>query len=255
VISAHKPFARIALLDTGPITNHVNIVRNSHGQFAYVSIGGENAVKVFTTGAHPKLVATIPTPDLPHGLWPSGDGKRIYVALENSTGVVAIDTLTNKVVAVIPGGQSPQALTYVPDAVPSGSGTANLQPLGLSGLVGHLALGPVGSSKVATTVAVNDQGLTDLVEAAVTGLQPKAKYQLALSTATSAPWGKIEPIADFTTNPAGAAIVTALTPVKTIVRPKGQVEPADTARRYLVIRPIGAAGPGTPVQVQLPAAP
>ncbi|HVC59580.1 MAG TPA: YncE family protein [Acetobacteraceae bacterium] len=254
VFSAHNPFQQIALLDTGPITNHVNIVRNKNGQFAYVSIGGENAIKVFTTGPHPKLVATIPTPDLPHGLWPSGDGTRIYVALENSTGVVAIDTLTNKVVAVLPGGQSPQALTYVPDAAPSGSGTANLQPLGLSGEVAHLALGATGSHKAATTVAVNDQGLTDLVEAAVTGLKPKAKYQLALTATTSAPWGKIAPIADFMTNPAGAAIVTALTPIKTIVRPNGQVEPADHARRYLVIRPIGADGPDAPVQVELAAA-
>ena len=37
-------------LDTGPITNHVNFVRNKNGQFAYISVGGENVVEVYTTG-------------------------------------------------------------------------------------------------------------------------------------------------------------------------------------------------------------
>jgi YVTN family beta-propeller protein len=42
VFQARPPFALLATLDTGPITNHVNIVRNAHGQFAYVTIGGLN---------------------------------------------------------------------------------------------------------------------------------------------------------------------------------------------------------------------
>ncbi len=172
VFSAEAPFNVISTLDTGPITNHVNIVRNRQGQFAYVTVGGENVVKVFTTTDTPKLVAIIPTGELPHGLWPSGDGTRIYVALENGTGVTAIDTLTNKVMVTIPGGQSAQALTYIPNAVPQGDGMANLEPLGNSGLAAHLVLGPPGSSakQPTTTVTVNNQGLIDLLEAAVTGL-------------------------------------------------------------------------------------
>src|SRR6266404_6545239 len=35
VFNAQPPFNVLAILDTGPITNHVNIVRNMHGQFAY----------------------------------------------------------------------------------------------------------------------------------------------------------------------------------------------------------------------------
>jgi hypothetical protein len=46
-------------MDTGAITNHVNIVRNAKGQFAYVTVGGENVVKVYTTTDSPQLVATI----------------------------------------------------------------------------------------------------------------------------------------------------------------------------------------------------
>ena len=122
------------MLDTGPITNHVNIVHNTNGTFAYVTIGGLNEVKVFRTDDFAQ-VATIPVGALPHGLWPSGDGTRIYVGLENGDGVTAIDTLTNKVVATIHIGQAPQALTYVPDAVPSGPGTQNLEPLGVAGEV------------------------------------------------------------------------------------------------------------------------
>ena len=36
VFRAEPPFDVLATLDTGPITNHVNIVRNKNGQFAYV---------------------------------------------------------------------------------------------------------------------------------------------------------------------------------------------------------------------------
>ncbi len=46
VFNAQPPFNVLAILDTGPITNHVNIVRNMHGQFAYVTVGGEDVVKV-----------------------------------------------------------------------------------------------------------------------------------------------------------------------------------------------------------------
>ncbi|HVI86392.1 MAG TPA: hypothetical protein VNA86_13825, partial [bacterium] len=40
VIDARPPFNILKVLDTGPITNHVNIVHNAHGQFAYVTVGG-----------------------------------------------------------------------------------------------------------------------------------------------------------------------------------------------------------------------
>ena len=70
-------------------------------------------------------VATIPVGKLPHGIWPSGDGTRVYVGLENEDRVAAIDTLKNEVIATNPIGQAPQALVYVPDAVPAASGAIN----------------------------------------------------------------------------------------------------------------------------------
>jgi YVTN family beta-propeller protein len=139
VFDAKPPFSVLKTLDTGPITNHVNIVRNAKGQFGYVTVGGLNEVKVFRTDDF-SLVATIPVGKLPHGVWPSGDGSRVYVGLENDDRLIAIDTLANKVVATVPIGQAPQAVVYVPDAVPHGAGTVGLQPLGVAGQAAHFTM-------------------------------------------------------------------------------------------------------------------
>src|SRR6202035_3345073 len=129
---AKPPFSVLKSIDTGPITNHVNIVHNANGTFAYVTVGGLNQVKVFRTDDFTQ-VAAIPVGKLPHGIWPSGDGSRVYVGLENADAVTAIDTMTNKVIATSPIGQAPQAITYVPNAVPEGGGMQGLQPLGIAG--------------------------------------------------------------------------------------------------------------------------
>src|ERR1700730_7894738 len=253
VFSAQPPFNTIATLNTGPITNHVNIVRNGNGQFAYITVGGENVVKVYTTTNTPQLVAAIPTGELPHGIWPSGDGTRVYVALENGTWVNAIDTLSNQVIARISGGQSSQALTYVPEAVPTGSGLSNLVPIGNSDLAAHLTMGPPGTNPATapTTVAVNNQGLTDLLQAAVTGLQPMTNYDLALAENRSSPYGKLEPIVAFTTNAAGAQIVDTLGPLRQVVTGSVQESGQENDRQYLVIIPASATSNSQPLQVQL----
>ena len=106
VFDARPPFTVLKTLDTGPITNHVNIVRNANGQFAYVTVGGLNEIQVFRTDNFGRI-GTIQVGRLPHGIWPSGDGSRVYVGLENDDRVVAIDTLTNTVIATSPIGQAP----------------------------------------------------------------------------------------------------------------------------------------------------
>ena len=241
VFGGKPPFAPQKTLDTGPITNHVNLVRNKNGRFAYVTVGGLDQVQVYRTDTFER-VATIAVGDLPHGLWPSGDGTRIYVGLENADAVVAIDTLENKVLATIPVGQAPQALVYVPDAVPSGDGTQNLVPLGLAGSAVHLQLADK-SGKPVTSVTLFDQGVTQVVQAAVTGLEPKAQYTLALAD----PGGKgpLEPLSNFTTNPAGAAIVNGVGPIRQVVQADAPVQ-----RRVLVVAPVADGKVGAPVQVQ-----
>jgi YVTN family beta-propeller protein len=244
VFQARPPFAVLKVLDTGPITNHVNFVRNLKGQFAYVTVGGLNEVQVFRTSDFAK-VATIPVGKLPHGIWPSGDGSRVYVGLENADELTAIDTATNRVIANIPIGQAPQALVYVPDAVPDGPGLTGLQPLGVAGQAAHLTLeGVAGQPR--TSVSLFDQGLIQVVQASVTGLSAKTPYVLALAAQPDG-GGSLQPLAAFTTNPAGSAIVDAIGPIRQLV----QATAADQ-RRYLVVTAGTPASPGPVVQRQTP---
>ena len=263
VFDAQPPFELLKTIDTGPITNHVNIVRNANGMFAYVTIGGLNQVKVFRTDNFDQ-VATIPVGQLPHGIWPSGDGTRVYVGLENEDKVAAIDTLKNQVIATSPIGQAPQALVYVPNAVtavnggqnaamtmmpmtPEGLGTANLQPLGIAGQSVQLWLAPPAAKKedkAPTSVSLSDQGLVQVLEAAVTGLDPGKPYVLALASEPSGT-GVLQPLQGFMTNPAGAAVVTAVGPIRQLVRGEDK-----NPRRFLVILSGTADSHGAAVQVQ-----
>jgi YVTN family beta-propeller protein len=263
VFDAQPPFTLLKTLDTGPITNHVNIVRNGNGMFAYVTIGGLNEIKVFRTDNF-EQVATIPVGKLPHGIWPSGDGTRVYVGLENEDKVAAIDTLTNQIIATSPIGQAPQALVYVSDAVPAvsgafnaamtrmmvapeGLGTDNLQPLGIAGQSVQLWLGSPGAkteAKAPTSVSLSDQGLVQVLEAAVTGLEPGKPYLLALASEPSGA-GVLEPLQGFMTNPAGAAVVNAIGPIRQLVRGEDK-----SPRRYLVILPGTPDTHGAAVQIQ-----
>lgn len=245
VFDARPPFAVIRSFDTGPLTNHVNFARTKRGTFAYVTIGGLNQVKVFSTEDFAQ-VGTIAVGKLPHGIWPSGDGSRIYVGLENADAVAVIDTATNTVIANVPVGQAPQALAYVPNAVQEGDGRQGLQGIGVAGQSALLTLRPVGSSAaaVSTTVALFDQGLTQVLQAGAVGLAPKQPYVLALAQNADGS-GPLQPLANFMTNPAGAAVVNAIGPIRQLVQPD-----TPTTRRYLVIAPVVSGAPGQPVQVQ-----
>jgi YVTN family beta-propeller protein len=340
VFDARPPFAIVKTIDTGPITNHVNFAHNSKGLFAYVTVGGLNQVQVFRTSDFSK-VATISVGKLPHGLWPSGDGTRMYVGIENEDRLTAIDTLTNTVIANVPIGQAAQAVNYVSNAVPEGDGMQGLQPLGAAGQSAQLTLSaagtqalnggtsaagagaanaqassgepsastgrpngttrvakpnaradaagagavgaagtahaagavsaqassgepsasterPNGTTRVAkpnagaasaggsapTSVSLFDQGLLQVLQASVTGLEPKHPYVLALASEKNGT-GNVQPLAAFNTNPAGAAIVNALGPIRQVVRGE-----QSAPRRYLVIAPGTPDSMGAPVQIQ-----
>jgi YVTN family beta-propeller protein len=253
---ARPPFSVLKSIDTGPITNHVNFARNANGTFAYVTVGGLNEVKVFRTDDFLQ-VAAIPVGKLPHGVWPSGDGSRIYVGLENADGMAAIDTAANKLIATSPIGQAPQAIIYVPNAVPESDGTQGLQQLDVAGRAAHVVLAPVeggrtvgkagaagGGDKAPTSITLFDQGLIQVLQASVTGLQPGQPYVLALAHDRNGA-GPITPLAAFMTNPAGSAIVNATGPIRQIVHGEDSIP-----RRYLVIAEGHAELPGPIVQVQ-----
>ncbi len=239
VMSAKPPFRILATLDTGPITNHVTLVDNDKGKFAYITVGGENVVKVYRRGEKPELVATIPTGDLPHGIWGSGDGMRVYVGLENQDAVAAIDTLTNKVLATIPVGQQPQALVYVPGAVPTGAGMSNLMPLGQAGQAEHLTMtAPEGSGSPAkATISVNALGLVDLLQVAVAGLKPQQTYRLWLVTSRTAPYGQKEELISFKTNLTGAQIAQVIGPFRQVLTSKSEGSIEQAPQRFLLLTP------------------
>ena len=198
----------------------------------------------------------------------AGDGARVYVGLENEDRMAAIDTLTNKVIATSPIGQTPQAVVYVPQAVPAantgnnamtvmegnaptGAGAEGLQPLGVAGQTAQLWLAPPGQGATAggeqppTSVTLFDQGLVQVLEAAVTGLEPGKPYVLALANEPSG-GGALEPLQGFMANPAGSAIVNAIGPIRQVVQGGADEIP----RRYLVIVPGTAGDHGAAVQVQ-----
>ena len=236
VMSAQPPFGILATLDTGPLTNHVTLVENSRGEFAYVTVGAENAVKVFRRGKKPELVATIATGDLPHGIWGSGDGTRVYVGLENQDAVIAIDTIANKILATIPIGQQPQALVYVPEAVPTGDGTSNLLPLGDAGKAAHLTLVPEGGGGAAhATVSVNSLGPLDLLQMAVSGLKPGQTYHLVLVTSRTQPYGEKVDLATFKTNLAGAQVVQTIGPFRQVLTSDSEESAVLAHERFLLV--------------------
>ncbi len=236
VMTAEPPFHILTTLETGPITNHVTLVENRNGKFAYVTVGEENVVKVYRRGEKPELVAKIATGDLPHGVWGSGDGRRVYVGLENQDAVAAIDALANKVLATIPTGQQPQALVYVPDAVPSGDGTENLKPLGDSGKAAHLVLkAPDRSHKGHATVSVNALGPLDLLEAAISGLKPNQTYTLSLVSSRIGPYATKQPLVTFRTNASGAQVVQTIGPLRRVLGDASHEAGAGEAPRFLAV--------------------
>ncbi len=237
VMSGEEPFRILSTLDTGPITNHVTLVDIAAGQFAYVTVGGENLVKVYRRGEKPELIATIKTGDLPHGIWPSGDGSRVYVGLENQDAVIAIDTGTNTILATIPIGQQPQALVYVPDAVPDRDGLANLVPLGETGKAAHLTLvcPPEHQGVPAhATVSVNSLGALDLLQLAASGLRPGESYTLWLVASHTAPFGDKEALVTFKANASGAQVAQSVGPLRALATTDAEVA-GGSKNRYLIL--------------------
>jgi YVTN family beta-propeller protein len=122
-----------AVLDTGPRTNHPNFVTVDGVDYAYLTVGGLHQTLVYrrsSTGGPPVLVKRIHNHGAgSHGIWPSPDNTRIYVALQYSDAVDVIDTRSMDVIDTTRVGQSPMALVYV--ARSTAGSTANLGGQGL----------------------------------------------------------------------------------------------------------------------------
>ncbi|MES2346747.1 MAG: beta-propeller fold lactonase family protein [Pseudomonadota bacterium] len=224
------------VIDTGFISNHLAFATVAGEVRAYVTIGGENVVKVYTTGKEARLLATIPTGALPHGIWTSDDSSRIYVGLENGDGVQAIDPATNKIIATMPGGQAPQALVYLSKVAPSADDRSNLVPR-VNQDSHNIALKPTaGEGK--GFVVVRNLGVVDAMEVFLYKLKPNTVYNVTLSSQAA-------PVGSFRTNDAGMANGTMIGPV----RAQAASDAAAKADRLMVTE--AGTGSATPVLVSV----
>lgn len=192
-------------LPTGAITNHVTFTTLNGRLLMPVTVGGENCVKVFDVANDYKLIATVPVGALPHGEWASPDGKRLYVGLEFADQVQPINLETMATLPAIQIGQSPQALLYAPDAVPTGSGTMNLRSLQDAAATQVIVMQNLAedNSTASGQLVVRPAGLTDLVEQLFLRLKPNTTYTLALSHSAEAPYSLDYTINSFTTDTNG----------------------------------------------------
>jgi YVTN family beta-propeller protein len=231
VVDAER-FEVTATLETGAITNHVNFV----DRLAYVTIGGENVVKVYRreTGAPPRLVATVPVGDTPHGVWPSSDNSRVYIGEENADSVAVIDVATQRVIGRVAVGQSPQALVFAGGAAMQAAPGA---PLGRSGAGRRIERRsmPVPNAPAAKAKAViRSLADVDLVDITVRGAPAGAMYDVFAVERSSAPHGRAVKLAHVMVRPDGTAEVSA------------QLQFFDGRLTGVVLVPAGSLPPGAP---------
>jgi hypothetical protein len=105
---------------------------------------------------------------------------------------------------------------YVPNAVASDKGTANLKPLGLADQALHLELTPPpgANSAAHASVSINSLGPIDNLRIAATGLDPGEKYRVLLVGGA-----KPQELLTFSAGIGGAAIAQTLGPLKRAVAP------------------------------------
>ncbi|WP_426237535.1 YncE family protein [Pararhizobium sp. DWP1-1-3] len=230
-----KSLTVAGVIDTGPITNHLAFAKTAEGLRAYVTVGGENLVKVYSADQASDLVTTIAVGALPHGIWGSDDGSRIFLALENGDGVDVVETATNTKIAHIPSGQAPQALIYVSNAVPEGNGLQNLTPRKDAPENSTALLKSQDGRGGRGLIVSRNLGLIDTVDVSVYNLRPATDYEVLFD-------GKLPPVAAFTTDAKGNAMASALGPTRKITPASNQdtktvvsvVVPGDTSRPVLL---------------------
>lgn len=238
-----KTLRIITVLDTGPITNHVTTLDTKLGKVAYVSVGGENVVKVYSREPGFKQLATIPVGALPHGIWAAGDASRVYVNLENADSVVAINTATNRVIGRMKVGQGPMALVYVSDAVPAGAtGLSNLgcQLVDRPAVVRELKA--VGPGVAAGSVVTRSEGLVDLASFSLMHLQPNTDYDIYLSRAAQAPYSRDYLLLTVHTDAKGGAMAQTLGPVQAVPN-TDQANPGKAYQRVVVAPKAAGSAP------------
>lgn len=98
------PFRPIARIGVGMEPAHV--IADTLNRFAYVTVSGENAVKVVDLRKE-TVAAKIPTGKFPHGLRMSSDGRSIFIADMQGGSVSQVDLARRTEVARIAVGKRP----------------------------------------------------------------------------------------------------------------------------------------------------
>jgi YVTN family beta-propeller protein len=210
VIVDAQRFTALGTIDTGPVTNHVNFVTTTSEKLAYVTIGGENVVKVYRRGGgSPTLVATIPVSDTPHGIWPSADNTTVYVGEENADSVAVIDVATQRVKGHIPIGQAPQALVFVANAVPSGRGTDHLTRQNVGRRIERRALDVPATPDAKAKAVIRSLGPLEAVEITLRGAPVNTMFDAYAVRNAEAPYGRAVKLAHFMVRDDGTAEVAA----------------------------------------------
>lgn len=244
VIVDARSFAILGTLATGPVSNHVNFVTTPTDRLAYVTIGGENVVKVYRrNGGSPVLVATIPVSDTPHGLWPSADNRTVYVGEENADSVAVIDVATQRVTSHIAVGQAPQALVFVANAVPAGAAgdTLGRQNVGLR--IERRALAFSGPATGRGKAVIRSLGAVDAVEVAVRQAPARAVYDVYAVQNATAPYGRVVKLARVGVKADGSAEIAA------------QLRFFESGMSTVVLTPPGELPSGASASAAVPVAP
>ena len=98
-----------------PIGVHpAHVVVDRENRFAYVTVSGEDVVKVVDV-ARKAIVGAIAAGNMPHGLRMSPDERTIYVADMNGGTVSVIDVAQRKLAFTVPVGSTPVQVAVSPD--------------------------------------------------------------------------------------------------------------------------------------------
>lgn len=192
------------VINTGAITNHVTFSYVKNKLLMLVTVGGENKVRVFDVAEDFKQTDTIQVGALPHGIWPSADGKLMYVGLEYGDMVQGIDLETMTAMKPVQIGQSPQALVYADNAVTDSGNRTGLHPLNDKIFTQVLNMkSRVPGDQGIGRLAIRSIGLADLIEQIFTGLKPNTSYTLSLSRSDSVPFSSDYQLNSFVSDAAG----------------------------------------------------
>jgi YVTN family beta-propeller protein len=215
IAMTHKDVGKVTILNTsnmtiykvistGAITNHVTFCYVKNKLLMIVTVGGENKIRVFDVADDFEQIDTISVGALPHGIWPSEDGKRMYIGLEYGDMVQGINLETMTASNPVQIAQSPQALVYADNAVSDPNNREGLVPLNdknITQVVNLAGAGRVGSG--IGRLAIRSIGLADLIEQIFTGLKPNTSYTLALTRSYKLPYHPDYELNSFVTDGTG----------------------------------------------------